>query len=256
MTHFAEPTPRRADSKLIVALDVKTAREALEIAAELEEVTDIFKVGLQLFTSEGIEVVKELVRRDLRVFLDLKYHDIPNTVASAALEAARHRVWMMNFHALGGYEMLARAAENVHDFCTKESIRPPLLVAVTVLTSAGSKDLSEIGLTSDAERLVLKLSQLTKKAGMDGVVASANEASEIRTVFGEDFVIVTPGIRPVTTDTNDQKRIMTPPAAIENGSSYLVVGRPIIEAASRKDAARAIKEEIDKALEEKSKSSR
>lgn len=235
-------------SRLIVALDVSTADEALEAVSELREEVGAFKVGLQLFTSEGASLVKRLAGSGIDIFLDVKYHDIPNTVAGAAREAARMGVWMFNVHASGGSEMMKAALEAASDVCERESLRLPKIIGVTVLTSSSRETLEETGVGRTVEQTVLQLSELTAKCGLHGVVASPFEATMIRdSVRIPGFEIVTPGIRPSNATHDDQKRVMTPAQAANAGSDYLVVGRPIMGADDRVEAARQIVKEMTEA---------
>jgi len=237
----------RSNKRVIVALDVETATEARELVRDLREDAAAFKIGLQLFTAAGPQLVSEIALEN-RVFLDLKFHDIPNTVAKAAVEASRLGVWMFNVHASGGSEMMRRTAGDVADFCSRESLPRPLVIGVTVLTSSDANTLSEIGIEKSAEKQVAHLARLAAGAGLDGIVASPMEASRIRAaVEKRDFVIVTPGVRPEFGTNDDQKRVMTPRQAVNEGSDYLVVGRPILEAKDRAAALRSICEEIDSA---------
>lgn len=231
------------DPRLIVALDFSDASGALELAARLEPAICRLKVGKELFTSEGPALVDELSRRGFQVFLDLKFHDIPNTVAQACMAAARLGVWMVNVHALGGRRMMAAAREAL-----ERSAARPRLVAVTVLTSMEPADLAEVGVAGDPEAEVLRLAALARDSGLDGVVCSAREAAMLRREIGRDFCLVTPGIRPAGAGLDDQSRVTTPLDAIRAGSDYLVVGRPITRAADPCAAARALAQEIDGAL--------
>lgn len=234
------------NNPIIAALDVPTANEAREIIEELRGEVGAFKVGLQLFTSEGASFVREIVRRDIKVFLDVKFHDIPNTVAKAAVEVARLGVWMFNIHALGGGEMMTRTAREVREICAKENLVQPKIIGVTVLTSANDETLSEVGIEKNLDLQVLRLAQLTAKCELDGVVASPREVKAIRqAVESRDFLIVTPGIRSSFATNDDQKRVMTPKGAVQSGSDYLVVGRPILQAADKIRAVREILEEIN-----------
>jgi orotidine-5'-phosphate decarboxylase len=212
--------------RVIVALDFPTASEALAFAARITPQQCRVKVGFELFTSAGPAVVEALVMKGFDVFLDLKYHDIPNTVASACSAAARLGVWMLNVHTLGGRNMMQAAREAVD-----KSTRRPLLIGVTVLTSHSADDLQEIGLGGDTASQVLRLADLAKKSGLDGVVCSAQEAQRLRAEHGAGFCLVTPGIRPVGSECGDQTRVVTPSEAVHRGAHYLVVGRPITHAA-------------------------
>jgi orotidine-5'-phosphate decarboxylase len=235
----------KAKDRIIVALDVPTAAQARDIVAELDGIVDAFKVGPQLFTAAGPEFVRELVHAGHRVFLDLKFHDIPNTVANAAVEATRLGVWMLNVHTLGGSEMMRRAADAVRSTSDAEGIRRPLIIGVTILTSSNDEALNEVGIDSNASDQVVKLAGLADACGLDGVVASALEARPIRTAVSRpNFVIVTPGIRTATND--DQKRVTTVAEAFANSSDYIVVGRPIISAADRAASAKLLIEEAER----------
>jgi orotidine-5'-phosphate decarboxylase len=230
-------------NKLIVALDVETADEALRLVNMLRGNVGMFKIGSQLFTAAGPSLVSEIVDSDARVFLDLKYHDIPNTVAAAAIEAARLGVSILNVHAAGGSEMMRRAAEAVAESADAAGFTRPLVIAVTVLTSANEISLAEAGWNTNPEDLVRRLSLLAEASGMDGVVASPHEITVIRsTIKKPGFIVVTPGIRPVGSASGDQRRVTTPREAIIAGADYLVVGRPILEA---EDPARAAQEILD-----------
>jgi len=232
--------------KLILALDVPNPNEAREIVTELGEIVGAFKIGLQLFTAGGPTLVKEVVDAGHRVFLDLKFHDIPNTVANAGIEAARLGVWMFNLHALGGGEMLKKTVDAVDGVCGKENLARPFIIGVTVLTSSDQNTLGEIGLDRNVGDQVLNLAKLTAEYGLDGVVASAHECLAIReAVASRDFLIVTPGIRPITATNDDQKRVTTPTAALNAGADYLVIGRPILEAPNRRKAVDDILSEIE-----------
>ncbi len=238
------PTANR--DRIIIALDVQTKDEGIALVSKLKEART-FKVGLELFTAEGPALFRKLraLRKD--VFLDLKLHDIPNTVAGAVRSAFRHGVQMMTIHTSGGREMMARAAETARE-AAREANRPkPLLLGVTVLTSLKGGDLEEIGVTSDVAAQVLRLAGLAKAAGMDGIVCSPQEIEVLRREFGRDLVIVTPGIRPPWAAAQDQKRIMTPAEAVAKGADYLVIGRPITAAPSPHDAFQRIVEELDQA---------
>ena len=210
------------DRKIIVALDTDTADGAMQIAGQLDAAICRVKVGNELFTAAGPELVTRLQADGFDVFLDLKYHDIPNTVAKAVAAASRLGVWMLTVHAAGGKDMLIAARRAADD-----SERPPLLVAVTVLTSMAEEDLAQIGVQRTTVEQVQRLAALAQNSGMDGVVCSASEASELRKLLHKDFVLVTPGIRPEGDAVHDQKRVLTPADAIRAGSSYLVIGRPV-----------------------------
>ena len=230
------------DPKIIVALDYPEAAPALDLVTRLEPALCRLKVGKELFTAAGPQLVEQFMRRGFEVFLDLKFHDIPNTVAQACKAASAMGVWMVNVHALGGRRMMEAARDAV-----AHAARPPKLVAVTVLTSMSQEDLVELGiLGSNAKTadLVLRLATLARDSGLDGVVCSALEAASLRREFGDRFCLVTPGIRPVRTMQDDQMRVMQPRAALEAGSSYLVIGRPITHAADPLLALQNILQEI------------
>ena len=229
--------------RLIIALDVPTAAAARQIVAAVGETASFYKVGKQLFTAEGPSVVRELVASGRKVFLDLKYHDIPNTVAEAVRAASRLGVSLLNVHASGGSKMLRAAAEAAAQSETK-----PKVLAVTVLTSLSDADMQEIGVAGRAMDQVLRLAQLARANGCLGVVASAREAREIRREIGEGFLIVTPGVRPAGADLNDQARHVTPAEAIAAGATHIVVGRPIIAAGNPAKAARSVIEEMESAV--------
>ena len=243
-TTTARKPELKASERIIVALDVETADEARSIVTELRGQVGAFKIGLQLFTAAGAAFVRELTETGDRVFLDLKFHDIPNTVAKAGVEAARLGVWMFNVHALGGGEMMRRTAGETGEFCERSGIERPKIIAVTILTSSNANTLAEIGIERDVDTQVVKLAQLTAECGLDGVVASSLEASSIRrSVRPPEFLIVTPGIRPDFATNDDQKRVMTPGVALSKGSDYLVIGRPILKADDRASAVKQICQE-------------
>jgi orotidine-5'-phosphate decarboxylase len=246
----AANTPIPAKDRLIIALDVDSADAAQRIVDETSEFAGAFKVGLQLFTTAGPEFVRQLCEAGLKVFLDLKFHDIPNTVAKAGIEAARLGVWMFNIHAAGGNEMMRRVVSEVGNYCENAGILPPKVIGVTVLTSSSDDALREIGIEATADGQVARLSVLAKTAGLDGVVASAREAASIRQTCGKGFLIVTPGIRPSDASNDDQQRVMTPAGAVRSGSDFLVVGRPITESPDMSAAAQNILSEISRVLNE------
>jgi orotidine-5'-phosphate decarboxylase len=232
--------------KIIVALDVETADKARKIIDEIGGEVGAFKIGLQLFTAAGASFVRELVAQNIKIFLDVKFHDIPNTVAKASVEAARLGVWMFNIHALGGGEMMRRTVENVREVCAKENLVQPKIIGVTVLTSSNQETLREVGIVPEIDSQVVNLAQLTAKCGLDGVVASPLEVEKIRlNVAEKDFLIVTPGIRPNFATNDDQKRVMTPGEAIRQGADYLVIGRPITHSDDKLSAVKQILEEIE-----------
>jgi len=214
--------------KVFVALDFPNAADALALSARLDPAACGLKVGKELFVTAGPDPVRKMIGRGFAIFLDLKFHDIPNTVASACAAATRLGVAMLNVHASGGRAMLSAAREAVD---RTASGRAPLLIAVTVLTSLGDDDLREIGFAGDASALSVKLATLTQSCGLDGVVCSAQEAPALRAATNRDFKLVTPGIRLADAAKDDQTRIATPESAIRNGADYLVIGRPITQAA-------------------------
>ncbi|HEX7329139.1 MAG TPA: orotidine-5'-phosphate decarboxylase [Casimicrobiaceae bacterium] len=226
--------------RVVVALDFADTAPALALAARLDPAKCALKVGKELFTSADAGLVRELVRRGFRVFLDLKFHDIPNTVAQACAAATRLGVWMLNVHASGGAAMMAAAREAVDRAAGEGGMRRPHLIAVTVLTSLAADDLAAIGVVASPEEQVLRLAKLAKAQGLDGVVCSGREAAPLRRALGRDFLLVTPGIRPAGADLQDQSRVMTPAQAIEAGADYLVIGRPITAAGDPPAALDAI----------------
>jgi orotidine-5'-phosphate decarboxylase len=235
-----------AKDKLIVALDVDTADRALDLFEALRDVAGMFKVGSQLFTAAGPDVVRQIVAKGGRVFLDLKFHDIPNTVAAAAVEAGRLGVSILNVHALGGAEMMKRTVEAVAEAVAREGFIKPNVIAVTLLTSLDVAALGQIGIKPDPRFLVTNLARAAADCGLDGVVASGHEIRIIREeVSKPDFLIVAPGIR--TTGGDDQRRVMTAAEAVRAGADYLVVGRPILNAADPLNAAGRILKEIESA---------
>ncbi len=225
--------------RIIVALDFATEKEALSLTQQLDPQRCRLKVGKELFTRCGPKLVENLVKQDFDVFLDLKYHDIPNTVAKACIAAAELGVWMLNVHASGGRKMM-QAARNALDGIDSA----PLLIAVTVLTSMEDKDLDEIGISLTTSEMVARLADLAYQSKMDGVVCSPLETALLREQFGSDFTLVTPGVRPKTAAIGDQKRVTSPAEAIQNGSDYLVIGRPITAAKNPIMALLTIEEEL------------
>ena len=230
--------------RLIVALDVDTKEKAFGLVEKLKNDVKIFKVGSELFTSCGPEIIAGVKKNGSGIFLDLKFHDIPNTVAKSVIAATRLGVSIINVHALGGYDMMKKAAEAVKREAKTLTIDPPKLIAVTVLTSTDENGLKKIGIDDTMEKQVTKLAKFAKDAGLDGVVASPFEVRLIRKELGEEFIIVTPGVRPEWAAANDQKRVATPKEAVLNGADYIVVGRPVIEASDPAEAARKILKEI------------
>jgi orotidine-5'-phosphate decarboxylase len=235
---------RSMRERLIVALDVDDLNQAKDLVQKLANEVGMFKIGKQLFTHAGPQAVRLIQELGGEVFLDLKFHDIPNTVAKAAVEATRMGVKMFNVHASGSLEMMRMTVKEVRRVCRQEKRRTPIMLAVTVLTSLNQDDLKRVGVDGRVAAQVVRLALLTKEAGMDGVVASSHEVRDIRDCCGRRFIIVTPGIRPADSSRNDQQRIMTPAAAIKVNVDYIVVGRPILEAEDPVAAARAIVAEM------------
>ena len=223
-------------SKIIVALDYEKEAEALALVDQIDPSLCRLKVGKEMFTTLGINFVKQLHQRNFDVFLDLKYHDIPNTVARAVRSAADLGVWMVDLHASGGLRMMEEAKRILEPY-GKDA---PLLIAVTVLTSMEDLDLLQIGINASPMEQVLRLAHLTQRAGLDGVVCSPQEVEILRNACGEEFKLVTPGIRPIGADFGDQRRVMTPTAAIRAGSDYLVIGRPITKTDNPAEVLRSI----------------
>ncbi len=238
----------KAKNRLIFALDVDDFETARKWVEQLHDQVGLFKVGKQLFTRCGPEVVRMVRSAGAEVFLDLKYHDIPNTVAMAGREACRLGVKIFNVHALGGREMMARTVSEVDAVAPRGSAERPLLLAVTILTSSTEETLREVGINDPVAEMVPRLAKLAQEAGMDCAVASPREVPLIRAVCGPDFAIVTPGVRPQSASLDDQKRVMTPKDAIASGSDYLVIGRPISAAPDPVAAAQAIVAEMAEGL--------
>lgn len=228
-----------SSKRIIVALDFNTPAMALGLASELDPKHCRLKVGKELFTRGGSHMVEQLHARGFEIFLDLKFHDIPNTVAKAVQAAADLGIWMVNVHAFGGARMLAAAKEAI---C--QHAHPPKLIAVTVLTSMDADELRAIGVEASPAEQVMRLAKLARQAGMDGVVCSAQEAAALKAQLGNDFIAVTPGIRPAGSNPDDQTRIMTPREALLDGSDYLVIGRPITRARNPLLALEQINQEI------------
>ena len=226
-------------SKLIIALDFPSANLAMQFVDQLSPSDCKLKVGFELFVSAGPDIVRELTGKGFDIFLDLKFHDIPNTVASVCKAATKLDVWMMNVHASGGLEMMRKASEAVTSFDN-----PPKLIAVSVLTSMTDEQLQQTGVNALAKDQVAHLATLANEAGLDGMVCSAKEASLLRQLMGEDFLLVTPGIRPLGLDKGDQSRVMTPSDAIQAGVDYIVVGRPITQATKPLDVIAMINAEL------------
>ncbi|WP_274968001.1 orotidine-5'-phosphate decarboxylase [Succinimonas amylolytica] len=246
---MTESATRKTDSgvkdpRIIVALDFATEREADALVARLDPARARLKIGKEMFTRFGPEMVRRYQGQGFEIFLDLKFHDIPNTVARAVAGAAELGVWMVNVHAMGGEKMMTMAAEALQEFGKDR----PKLIAVTVLTSMDASQLSGVGIMDTVENEVTRLAVLARNSGLDGVVSSAREAGIIRKSIPGEFLIVTPGIRPKWAETNDQIRIVTPADALRGGSDYLVIGRPITRSQDPLEALRLISEEIEAVL--------
>ena len=247
--------------RLIVALDVSSAAAAQKIVTALGDSVHIYKVGMQLYTAEGPQVLRDLVSSGRQVFLDLKYHDIPNTVAAAVREAAQLGVSMLTVHASGGEKMLRAAAEACHLGASAHAHRsdanrnPLQILAVTVLTSMDESDLHQTGVSGPLLDQVLRLASIAMGAGCAGIVSSAREVKPLRAKLGENFLVVTPGVRPAGADHGDQARVVTPAEAFRAGATHIVVGRPITAAKDPAAAARTIQQEISGAADEASKTS-
>ena len=235
-----------AKNRLIVALDVSTERQARELVESLRGIVGMFKIGSQLFTEVGPKIVRQIASSGNEVFLDLKFHDIPNTVSRAAVAATRLGVSIFNVHASGGREMMRRTADAVSETATSEGLKRPSVIAVTVLTSSDAATLEELGVGSEPETQVRRLSLLAEASGMDGIVASPHEVAVVRSTVGNPgFLIVTPGVRLAGASVDDQKRVMTPAQAIRAGADYIVVGRPITGAKDPVESAGQILAEME-----------
>jgi len=233
----------KESSPVIVALDFPSKKETMQLVDKLEPTLCRLKVGKELFTRCGPALVKQLVDKNFDVFLDLKYHDIPNTVAKACVSAAELGVWMLNVHALGGEKMMATAKQALESNSNSDS---PHLIAVTWLTSSGQTELDALGINMTPQEMVSRLAIMTQNAGLDGVVCSAQEAPMLRQSMNKNFLLVTPGIRPADASQDDQCRIVTPEKAMQDGSSYLVIGRPITQAA---EPYKALKEIVNSLIQ-------
>ncbi len=233
-----------AKQKLIFALDVASLAEVKEYVALLKDEVGLFKVGKQLFLHGGPQVVRLIQRKGGHIFLDLKFHDIPRTVANAGIEAARLGVRMLNVHASGGFEMMQQTVTEINKVCKAERLQRPTLLAVTVLTSLNKDDLKRTGVATGVEQQVARLAKLAQEAGMDGVVASPLEITRLRRECGERFLLVVPGVRSKGEAWDDQKRVLTPEEAIQAGADYLVIGKPIRDAADPREAARQLVREM------------
>ncbi|MBR1730552.1 MAG: orotidine-5'-phosphate decarboxylase [Selenomonadaceae bacterium] len=232
------------DDRLIVALDFHRLDDVKRIVNELNDSVTYYKVGMELFYSVGASVVDYLKSEGKNIFLDLKLHDIPNTVANGLCSLMNLGANILNVHASGGYTMMSTAAERLKAEAERLKIDRPKLIAITVLTSINQNDWADLGFQAQMKSQAVRLAKLAQKAGLDGVVASPQEAKSIREACGEDFLIVTPGIRPIGSAINDQTRISTPSQALKNGASYLVIGRPIIAAENPRESALKIIEEM------------
>ena len=229
----------RDNPRVIVALDYPAETQALDLVERLDPAQCRLKVGKEMFTRYGPALLEKLSGKGFEIFLDLKFHDIPNTVAAACDAAADLGVWMINLHASGGRRMMEAARERL-----QQRSQVPLLVAVTILTSLSAEDIAEVGYTGSPADNVLRLATLARHSGMDGVVCSPREAAQLRAEQGQEFLLITPGVRPRDATADDQRRVMTPAEAIQSGSSYLVIGRPITAAADPLAALKAINQEI------------
>jgi orotidine-5'-phosphate decarboxylase len=238
-------THQTAKNRIILALDVDNDHEALGLVSELKDSVGMFKVGHQLFTAYGPDIVRRIISLGGRVFLDLKYHDIPNTVAKASAEAVKLGVSIFNVHALGGLDMMQAAAEAAQETAHLLKTPAPLLLAVTVLTSMDERSLRrDLKIARSLPRQVAHLARLAQRSGMGGVVASPQEIKLLRRTIRKPFVILTPGVRPAWAGKDDQKRTMTPAEAVQRGADYIVVGRPVLKAKNRKAAVDKITEEL------------
>lgn len=238
-------------NRLIVSLDVPDIKEAEKLVSLLSCVVDIFKVGIQPFTAYGPQIIRMIQEKGKKVFLDLKYHDIPSIVAKAVKQALKLEVWALTIHTSGGFSMLKDAQRSLKKEAFNLHLNKPLILGVTVLTSLRERDLNQIGINRKVEKQVKRLAIMSHDAELDGVISSPREIRLIRKYCGENFVIITPGIRPEGTQTNDQKRNFTPLQAIKEGADYIIVGRPIIEADNPLQIASQISEEIKTTKESK-----
>jgi orotidine-5'-phosphate decarboxylase len=235
----------RDGGRLIAALDFASLADAEKIVKKISPLVKTFKVGKELFTSVGPEAVRMVHSYKCRVFLDLKFHDIPNTVGSACEAATRMGVFMLNIHASGGKNMMFTAMQSVHKTALEKKVTPPKVLGVTVLTSLTDADLKEVGISKKVKQEVQQLTLLSQRCGLDGVVASGQEVRLIRHVAGKNFLIVTPGVRPIWAAHGDQKRVITPKEAVDLGADYIVVGRPITQHPQPLAAAEKILKEIE-----------
>ena len=233
--------------KLIAALDFHTKEDALNLVEKLGDNVIFYKVGMELFYSVGTPIIEELKKRNKKIFLDLKLHDIPNTVAQGLCSLLRQGADIMTIHGSGGYTMMKTAVDTVRAEAEKLDVKAPKIIAITVLTSISEDDWDGLGQTAPIKEQVVRLAKLAKEAGLDGVVASPQEAKLIREACGEDFMIVTPGVRPAGSSLDDQSRVATPAKALQDGASHLVIGRPIRAAKDPVLAAKNILEEMENA---------
>jgi orotidine-5'-phosphate decarboxylase len=236
--------------RLVLALDVDDGETALGLVERLKEYVGIFKVGMQLFTREGPEIIRRIRERGSKVFYDAKYHDISTTVSRAGRMAVGLGVHIYNVHTLGGYEMMSETVQATHREAEKLRREKPLILGVTVLTHMNQEILKEVGIERGLEEEVIHLAKLAQRAGLEGVVSSPREIRAIREACGDDFLILTPGIRPLWAEENDQRRRMTPGEAIKSGADFLVVGRPVLQARDPVEAAQRILKEMEEAIVE------
>jgi len=232
----------KPQDKIIVALDVETEAQAITLVKKLKGKAGVFKIGKELFTACGPSIVKKIQKLGGKVFLDLKFHDIPNTVAKAVAQASKLGVYMVTIHTSGGLEMMQAAAKAAKENAPKGKM--PIVLGVTVLTSLDDAALKKIGYKYNAEQMVLRLAKLAKEAGLGGIVSSPKEVKKLRRALGKNMVLVTPGIRPLWAAAGDQKRIMTPKDAVKAGADYMVIGRPITAHKNPAEAAELIAKEI------------
>jgi len=232
--------------RLIVALDTEDRVAAQKLVDELGDLVSVYKVGIELFTSVGPEILDWLKEKGKKVFLDLKFHDIPRSVSQAVILSLEKEIFMVNLHLLGGEAMVRETVNKIREISQRKGITPPFIIGVTVLTSLEDKDLKRLGLNKDLKSLVIDLALMGKEAGLDGVVASAREAGAIKERLGREFLVVSPGIRPLDTSRGDQKRVMTPKEAVKAGADFLVVGRPVREASNPAQIVKNILLEIER----------
>lgn len=242
----------KAKDKLVLALDIDTKEEALKLIKDLKDYVGVFKVGLQLFTGVGPEIVKIMHSEGVKIFFDCKFNDIPNTVATASANIVKLGAVFFNIHMSGGSQMVKSTVKLAQETAQKYNLPTPIILGVTVLSSIDQTILSnELGIKTNIDDYVVELAQKAKAWGLSGVVASVKEASKIRAVCGENFVILCPGIRPKWSDSNDQQRIATPASAIDAGADFIVVGRPITAASNKLEATKMILSEMEQALEKR-----